>query len=121
MKRFGSRFAILIDLCAMRTIILLALLSIANLATAQADERPIDLKLAGHYLEKAGTFKADALITGLILGGIGAYETQRNNRTDRIVGWSLLSASAVGFITIHINIAGKERKAGRILQGKPPK
>ena len=81
----------------------------------------VDLHLAGRHIERAGVLRGDGLTLLLIMGAVGAYETQRKSETDRIIGWSTLAATGGGYITLQFLIAGKERKAGRILQGKSQK
>lgn len=76
---------------------------------------------AGEYIEQAGRLRTDALVSSIILAGIGAYETQRHENGDRVAGWSMIGASFAGYVSVQFVIGAKERKAGRLLQGKPPK
>lgn len=109
----------------MRTTITACLIALGTLIacgqnTPTADELQSRMSIAGMHLEKAARAKQDAVPTFLVSAFLGAIMTQGETKTERIVGWSVLGATASGMVTVRLIIASKEHKAARALQGKPP-
>lgn len=102
------------------TTIFAALLCLGLSAQQAAPVTPVavDLHLAGAHLEKAGKQRNMALATVLLSGALGgamvAMDSEQAGPAGALIGIGV--AVGVGF---NIGANGHERKAGRILQGKP--
>ena len=106
----------------MKTMILS--LALAITMSAQAQQAPpvapanVDLHLAGTHIEKAGKLRNTAVLTMLGMGllGVAVVSMDEDNAAPAA---AMLGIGAAVSIGLNIGANGHEKKAGRILQGKP--
>ena len=107
----------------MKMMILSAALAITMGAQAQqaAPVAPatVDLHLAGQHIEKAGKMRNTAMFTALGMGLLGGAAAAAMDADQRGGAFVMVGLGACIGIGLNIGANNREKKAGRILQGKP--
>lgn len=70
-------------------------------------------------MERASDYRDHGWIGSAVVVGFGAVLLHNATKEDQRVGWSLISAGISLNIGLHVRANAMDRKAARIIQGKP--
>lgn len=104
----------------MKTTAVIAFL-LMGLGSMAQESQPIDMRLIGQYQEQAANYRDHAWIGSAVVVGFGALILRHANEEDKRAGWSLITLGVGVNIGLHIHANALDRRAARIMQGKPPR